>query len=302
MSTNTTKNEVTKEIDITSKVLTRINQFQTNGEIVLPKDYSPENALKNAYLQLSEMKDKNGVSILESCTKTSISTALLQMVTWGLSPIKQQVYFIPYGNKLQISKSYLGNIAIAKRVAGVDRVNAQVIYKDDDFAYSVDAETGDIKIDYHKPSLSSIDEGTIIGAYAVVIFNDGTKKVDLMTMKQIKKSWEQGATKGGSPAHRNFEAEMSKKTIINRALKTIIGSSTDAGLYEEKEPETAKEQVAEKIQEKANVEIIDFEDVTIEEQENEIIAEEVVEVKPENKKTEGVKPNELFDSEEEAGF
>jgi recombination protein RecT len=70
-----------------------------------------------------------------------------------------------------------------------------------------------------------------------------------MTIDQIHKAWNQGATKGGSPAHRNFPAEMCKKTVIGRACKMIINSSDDAWLYEGKhdeddapEVDTAKEQ------------------------------------------------------------
>ena len=49
-----------------------------------------------------------------------------------------------------------------------------------------------------------------------------------MTMDQIKKAWGQGATKGGSPAHKDFTEEMAKKTVINRACKRFINTSDDS--------------------------------------------------------------------------
>jgi len=51
-------------------------------------------------------------------------------------------------------------------------------------------------------------------------------------MAQIQKSWEQGPTKGQSPAHKNFPGEMAKKTVINRACKLLIAASDDSVLME----------------------------------------------------------------------
>ena len=263
MTTQKTTDVEKVKKDITVKVLEKINVFKEQGELTLPKDYSPENALKSAYLILSETVDKDKNPVLESCSQGSIANALLSMVTWGLSPIKNQVYFIPYGGKLQISKSYLGNIAIAKRVAGVKEVRANCIYDGDDFDYEIDVNTGRLRILKHKPSFENIDNTKIKGAYAVVIYNDNSTSVEVMNMKQIRTSWEQGQSKGNSPAHSKFGDEMAKKTVINRALKTVIGSSSDAGLYEDNEvvKPTTENLVKQEIEDYANSEVIDFEEV-----------------------------------------
>lgn len=249
--------------DITVQVLDKINLFKESGELTIPNNYSPENALKSAYLVLTELKDKSGKPIFEVCSKTSIANSLFSMVTWGLSPMKNQVYFIPYGDKLQISKSYLGNIAIAKRTANVKEVNAVVVYKNDSFVYSVNPKTGIHEITEHKTKLENINDADIIGGYAVVIFNDGSTKVEIMTIKQVETSWNQGYAKGKSPAHTNFRAEMVKKTIINRALKTVIGASDDSALYEEDEiiQPTAENELKREFNTQANAEVIDFEEI-----------------------------------------
>jgi recombination protein RecT len=264
--------------DITVQVLDKINLFKNSGELTLPKDYSPENALKSAYLVLSEQKDKAGKSVLDSCTKPSIANALFSMVTWGLSPMKSQVYFIPYGDKLQISKSYLGNIAIAKRTAGVKEVNAVLVYKNDLFNIGVNPKTGIFEVIEHSTSLENINDAEIIGGYAVVIFNDGSVKTEIMNIKQVETSWNQGYAKGGSPAHKNFRGEMVKKTIINRALKTVIGSSDDSALYDEQEITypTTETNVEFEINTKANAEVIDFEEIptSVEEVKEEKVVDE----------------------------
>ena len=263
--------------DVTVKVLEKINAFQQNGELTLPSSYSPENALKSAMLILSETLDKDKRPVLESCSQVSIANSLLKMITFGLSPSKGQVYFIPFNGTLSIMKSYMGNMAIAKRVGNVKTVNAQVIYKDDIFEYGVNIDNGSMEVKKHETSFASIDSSEIIGAYAVVVFNDGSRKVDVMTAKQIQTSFEQSYTKGNSPAHLKFKQQMFQKTVINRVLKTIIGSSDDSNLYDEKEVPTTEQIVEEEIEEFANTEIIDF---------DEIIEVETpkVEVKTESKK------------------
>ena len=54
------------------------------------------------------------------------------------------------------------------------------------------------------------------------------KKKIGQNLDEIRKAWAQGAAKGGSPAHKNFPQEMAKKTVINRACKIFVNTSTDA--------------------------------------------------------------------------
>jgi recombination protein RecT len=219
--------------EITTQVLAKIKAFETTGELRIPADYSPENALKGAMLILEELKDRNKQPVLQVCTKTSIAQALLKMVVEGLSPLKRQGYFIPYGDELQWSRSYQGSIALAKRVANVKDVPANIIFEGDEFEFGINPATGYMHVIKHIQSLKNIDTTKIAGAYAIVNYNDGRSDLTVMTMDQIRKAWNQGPTKGASPAHQNFTDEMAKKTVINRACKTPINSSTDAFLIED---------------------------------------------------------------------
>jgi recombinational DNA repair protein RecT len=82
-----------------------------------------------------------------------------------------------------------------------------------------------------------------------------------MTAKQIQTSFEQSYAKGKSDVHTKFRQVMFSKVVINRLLKTIIGSSDDSNLYDEKEVPTTEEIVEEEIETYANSEIIDFDEV-----------------------------------------
>jgi len=134
-------------------------------------------------------------------------------------------------------------------------------YEGDEFEYGINPSTGYMHVMKHTQNIKNIDIAKIVGAYAIVNFNDGRSDLTVMTMDQIRKAWNQGATKGASPAHQNFTDEMAKKTVINRACKTPINSSTDAFLMEDEyeAKETKTEDVAHEIIEDTASQEITFE-------------------------------------------
>ena len=235
----TTTKVVQKYDNVSEQVLARIEQFQKEGGMVLPKDYSVENHMKSAWLILQSTTDRSGKPALQVCTKESIANALLDMVLQGLAVSKKQGYFIVYGDKLEFQRSYFGTIALAKRTGGIKgEPVANVIYEGDEFIYEIDPRTARISIVRHSQSIDNIDNTKIKGAYALVTLADGSTQTTIMSMQQIRTAWGQGATKGASPAHKNFAEEMAKKTVIGRACKAIINSSDDAWLYDGKSDET----------------------------------------------------------------
>lgn len=264
------KTSIQKFENISEQVLSRIEQFQKDGSMILPKNYSVENHMKSAWLALQEVEDKEHHKALQICTKESIANSLLDMVLQGLSVSKKQGYFIMYGNKLIFQRSYFGTIALAKRAGGmVSEPVANVIYDGDDFQYEIDPKTAKVAIVKHSQKLENIDNSKIKGAYALVTLADGTTQVTIMSMQQIRAAWGQGATKGNSPAHKNFAEEMAKKTVIGRACKAIINSSDDAWLYDGKEDDadSDKASIQRDAAQRSDVQIIDttaveFDDVS----------------------------------------
>lgn len=222
-----TKNALTVNASaIANGVQKRIEEMTQGHQLELPPDYSVGNALQEAWLRLQNVQDKSGKPALQTCTKESIMTSMLDMAVQGLSPAKNQCYFVAYGNQLTLMRSYMGTVMVAKRFAGVKDVFAQVVYKGDVFEYEIDPGTGIRSVTKHTQALENIGKD-IVAAYATVIKEDGTKYQEIMTKDQIQKAWAQGATKGKSPAHTNFPEEMAKKTVINRACKLFINSATD---------------------------------------------------------------------------
>ena len=261
--------KITKELvkapkNITDIVLDKITTFKESGDLKLPKNYSPENALKAAYLVLKETKNRDGKYALDYCTKESTANALLKMVVWGLSPLKKQCDLIMYGDKLECSIEYTGNIALAKRYGNLDWIKANVIFEEDDFLYEINQETGRKKVTKHNQTLESLGSKKIKGAYATYQLLNGDLDVEIMNITQIRDSWNQGAMKGNSPAHKNFPDQMCMKTVTNRACKLLIRTSDDQVLYDsdDKDLDRTKEDVNREIKDNANQEYInvDFEE------------------------------------------
>lgn len=207
-------------------VLTRVEAMTEAGELVLPANYHAGNAVKLAWLYLQTVKDRNDRPAVDVCTRESICNCFLEMVIKGLSVAKKQCYFIVTGNQLSFWEDYRGKLMRAKRDTEIADVHPQVVYEGDKFTYSVD-ENGQYQLESHETNLSNIDINKIVGAYAVVVMKDGSRHIEVMTMAQIRKSWEQGAAKGNSGAHKNFTDQMCKKTVIARACKVELGASED---------------------------------------------------------------------------
>lgn len=245
------------EKTVTDKVLNSVKRMQTEGSLQVPANYSPENALKAAYLILSEAQTRDKKPVLQACSQESIANALLEMVTQGLNPNKNQCYFIPYGNQLQFQRSYLGTVAITKRIPGVKDIKAYAHYKDDIFETDFDVLTGRLKIKSYIPKVENISKANLIGAFALIIGFDEVLHLEYMTMDQIKAAWNQGQMKGNSGAHNNFSEEMAKKTVINRACKMYANTTDDSDIFAQMLNKTSQE-IEVEIETNANKELLDF--------------------------------------------
>lgn len=226
-----------KDNTVYDQVLAKVNSYRANGELALPRDYSPGNAIKSAQLKISEVVDRNKRPALEVCSRASVAQALLDTLLQGLNPGKNQCYYIVYGDKLVMQRSYFGEIHVAKLCdPDVKDIYADVVYKGDTFEYS--KHRGCTVVDCHKQSLDNVNGGDIIAAYCTVIYRDGHEETTIMTISEIYASWrmsrqspfdDNGRIKASS-THGRFPAEMAKKTVVRKACKKIINSSDDSQL------------------------------------------------------------------------
>ena len=211
---------------ITSAVAERLDTLKDEG-LALPAHYNAQNALKAAYLRLQTVKDRQGNPALTVCTEPSIANALLDMAIQGLSPAKNQCYFIVYGNELQMQRSYFGTIAALKRLDSVEDIDAQVVHRGDKFEIGADEFCRTIVTKF-EPSFTNLDK-EIIGAFAFIKLANGRVDFTVMTKAQIDTSWAQSRNRQNN-VQKKFSDEMAKRTVLNRAAKMFINTSDDSDL------------------------------------------------------------------------
>lgn len=215
-----TTTELTQK-QITSNVANRIEEMKGEGLLVAP-NYSVSNALSSAYYALT---NSNSGNLLGKCTQDSIYNALLDMVTQGLSPAKTQCYFIPYGNKVKLTRSYFGTMKVVKQLPEVRDIYAEVIYEGDNVEIK-NVEGRKVLVKHDTNWLNQ--DNLIIGAYCIIEKVDGEKILTIMTKKEIDKAWAQSKNK---TVQNNFPQEMAKRTVINRAAKQFFNTSDDNDLF-----------------------------------------------------------------------
>lgn len=264
--------------DTVDVVAAKVKQFQENKEIHFPANYSPENAMKSAWLILQTVKTgkNNGYKpALEVCTKDSIANSLLDMVVQGLNPAKKQCYFLVYGNQLVCQRSYFGTMAVTKRVTGAKSIEAAVIYEGDQVDYEM--VNGKITNLVHKQQFGNINKDKILGAYCTIIMADESSYTELMTIDELRKAWskaqfwkEDQTVEQKGTTHEEFRQEMAKKTVINRACKKYLNSSDDGSLVfdhiNREDDISAEVELQEELNKNANNEIIDVEIEVVEDQ------------------------------------
>lgn len=270
MTENQKKYEVAKKEPTAVEVVgQRIKALQSEGEIHFPPDYSPQNALRSAWLILQNTQDRNKRPALSVCTKASVYNALFDMVITGLNPEKKQGYFIVYGNQLAFQRSYFGSEALAKRVdPEIAEIVAEPVYEADDFEFEI--VKGKKVVTKHKQTIESINSKKPKAAYCMVLGHDGNvRKTEIMTYEEIKSAWakskmnpitDKGTVKPGS-THDEFMAEMIRKTVINRTCKPIFNSSDDKYLKlaaNRSDVVRAESDSVEEIDEFANQDVIDI--------------------------------------------
>lgn len=281
------KNEIKKieEKQITDIVFNKVVDLQARGAIDFPNNYSVGNALKSAYLMLQQATTRDKKPVLQACTQESIANSLLDMVVQGLNPTKQQCYFIAYGNQLTLSRSYLGTIALTKRLKGVKDVVAYPVYKNDKLDIGFDILTGKTKINEFKPALDHKAQD-LIGALGIVVGENEILYLEYMNMEQIRNAWNQGTMKGNSPAHKNFPDQMAIKTVINRVCKKYVNAADDSDKIADlisKSAEEVDNELEIEIAENANVKELpldEIEEVEFEEIDGQIEIQDVIEDAP----------------------
>lgn len=207
------------KLGIADELTDSLTKLANDGALFIPESYSVGNALKSA---ISKIMTSDQADKLMQCTTESKKQALTEYVVQGLDASKNQAYFIPYGNKMTMMRSYFGDVAVAKETGLIKDVYAVVIYQGDEIEIGFD-DYGRETLIKHTTSFENRDND-IIGAYGVAVgFND-YKAYCFMTRKELEASWKMSKAPNGKLLN-DYKQEAAKRTVIRRLVKMIFNSS-----------------------------------------------------------------------------
>lgn len=216
----------------------------------LPKDFNTTRFVQNAVALLN---DNTGLQNFAKQNGTGqIKSGMMKAAYLGLDFMNKEAYLIPYGNQLQFLTDYRGAVKLSKKysIRPIKDIYAKVVREGDDFQESI--ENGEPTIEF-KPK--PFNDGKIVGAFAVCLFKDGGMMFDTMSLADLENT-RKSSKASGSPAWKNFTAEMYKKTVLHRLCKHIEIDFDSPEQYryfnEDLQIASVEEQVANDISENAN--------------------------------------------------
>lgn len=221
-----TVSEKRKSVDAVVKG--KIEEMRSKNEIVIPSNYNVGNALNVAWLKIQEVKTSTDKFAVQVCTQTSIANALLNMVIQGLDSGRNQCYFIAYGDQLQMQRSYFGTETALKRIVPeVFKIITDLAHEGDEVEWRWD-DFG-VRYCHHikNDPMQNADKPISFGFCNIYDAGGRLLGSTVMTKAEIDQAWRQSRSFKENGVHQKFTSEMAKKTIINRACKHLINTSTD---------------------------------------------------------------------------
>jgi len=125
---------------------------------------------------------------------------------------------VPYSGEAQFQPSYKGVIAVAKRTGQILDISGDVICQNDRWHFI--RKGGEDDFEHERPPLGT-PRGETIGAYMKLVLPNNLWRVEVMDIDELDRIMKRSKAfkKGNSPWHTD-RAEMQKKTVVHRALKT----------------------------------------------------------------------------------
>lgn len=189
-----------------------LNSLLESKAAALPKDFNKTRFLQNS---ITVLQDTKGI---EKCNAISVARTMLKGAFLGLDFLNKECYAIPYGNSLQFQTDYKGEIKLAKKysIEPIRDIYAKLVRKGDFFEEEI--KEGKQYVNF-KPIPFNND--SIIGAFAICFFADGSMKYDTMSKEEIDKTRDDYSKMPKGTSWTKSYGEMCKKTVLRRLCKMI---------------------------------------------------------------------------------
>lgn len=173
---------------------------------VLPKCLTADRLARVALTQIRK------VPKLNNCDQGSFLSALMTCAELGIEPNGRHAHLIPYGRECQLIIDYKGLVELAMRSGKISRIHADVVCENDRIT---------IKNGIIDHSINPLKErGSVVGAYAMCAFKDGTEKHEYMSKAEIDAIRSRSKAGKSGPWVSDYN-EMAKKTVFRRMSKWL---------------------------------------------------------------------------------
>ena len=222
----------------------------------LPKDFNKARFVQNALSLMNDNPD------LAKFGREQVLAGLMKGAYLGLDFYSKECYLIPYGSKLNYQTDYRGEMKLAKKysIRPIKNIYSEIVREGDGFDTGV--QNNQRYVNFHPLPFNS---GKVIGAFAVVEYEDGGIGVETMSVAELETTRKKSKA-SNSMAWKDFTTMMYRKTVIRRLCKYIerdFESVEQLSIYDsEMEIETdVREITKQEIEENANTEpfVIDTE-------------------------------------------
>lgn len=213
---------------VLQKVYNNLTNFLTEKTEALPRNFNQTRFIQNCMAVLQDTKD------IEKVQPISIARAFLKGAFLGLDFFRKEAYVIVYNENIgtrdkpnwiktaQFQTDYKGERKLVKKysVNPVLDIYAKLVREDDELEICI--EDGRQKLNFRpKP----FNDNPIIGAFAVVLYKDGSIMYEAMSVKEIEFVRDNYAKKDRagnfSKAWEISFGELCKKTVYRRLCKSV---------------------------------------------------------------------------------
>ena len=199
--------ELSKKVTFSSVLSEKLDSVSD----ALPKGFNKARFVQNALALI------NDNPALQKYSQTQLMGGLLKGAYLGLDFYSKECYLIPYGNQLNYQTDYRGAKKLAKKysIRPIKDIYAKLIREGDEFEELI--INGEQTFNF-KPKF--LNDGKILGAFAVVLYKDGGLAYDVMPLSDLENTRKHSKA-SNSPAWKDFTGEMYKKTVLHRLCKQI---------------------------------------------------------------------------------
>lgn len=200
-------------------IKTGLTKKLTENKEALPAGFNQQRFILNCITVIQDMmKDNKKKEQLEKINQETIPVCLAKAAYLGLDFFNGECYAIPYGGNLTFQTDYKGEIKLCKRYSKnkIKDIFAKVVRQGDFFMEEVDGGKQNVQ---YRPKPFSNEQ--MIGAFAIVVFEDGSMMYDTMSSEDIENVRNTYSKMKDSQAWKSSTGEMYKKTVLRRLCKLI---------------------------------------------------------------------------------